>query len=37
MLGPNIDYLYNLANALRELDIGDDHVFELEAAVKNIA
>jgi cation transport regulator ChaC len=31
--GTNIDYLLNLANALRDLDISDPHVFELEALV----
>lgn len=28
--GPNRDYLLNLAAALRELDVPDDHVFALE-------
>ena len=31
--GTNVDYLLNLANALRDLDISDPHVFELEALV----
>ncbi len=31
--GTNIDYLLDLANALRDLDISDPHVFELEALV----
>ena len=32
--GPNKEYLYNLANALEELDIIDEHVQELTKAVK---
>lgn len=32
--GRNIDYLMDLARALRELDADDPHVFELEAAVR---
>lgn len=32
--GENKYYLYNLAQALREIDPSDDHVFELEKAVK---
>ena len=31
--GSNLDYLHQLAGALRELAIDDPHVFELEAAV----
>ena len=31
--GRNIDYLTELARALRERDIDDDHVFELEALI----
>ena len=31
--GSNFDYLVHLANALRQLDIHDRHVFALEAAV----
>lgn len=34
--GRNIDYLLQLAQALRELAANDDHVFELEAAVREI-
>ena len=34
--GRNIDYLLELADALRALPAHDDHVFELEAAVKEI-
>ena len=34
--GANKEYLYNLANALRELNIEDQHVFELEEAVKQL-
>jgi glutathione-specific gamma-glutamylcyclotransferase len=32
--GSNVEYLYELAVALRELDADDEHVFELEARVK---
>lgn len=32
--GRNIDYLMDLARALRELDADDPHVFELEAAFR---
>ena len=32
--GSNVEYLYELAAALRELDADDGHVFELEARVK---
>jgi len=32
--GTNVEYLYELACALRELDADDEHVFELEARVK---
>lgn len=35
--GSNVDYLYRLADALRELDAIDEHVFELEALVKAMA
>lgn len=37
--GPNLEYLLNLAEALREISPGvrDDHVFELEALVKDIS
>jgi hypothetical protein len=31
-----MDYLTDLARALRELDADDPHVFELEAAVRGI-
>jgi cation transport regulator ChaC len=31
--GTNVDYLLNLANALRRLDISDPHVLELETLV----
>lgn len=34
--GRNIDYLLELAAALRELDAHDPHVFELEAAVRTL-
>ncbi|MEM8766471.1 MAG: gamma-glutamylcyclotransferase [Pseudomonadota bacterium] len=34
--GRNIDYLLELAAALRDLEVHDEHVFELEAAVREI-
>lgn len=35
--GLNKDYLYNLADAIREvIRVDDDHVFELETAVKHL-
>ena len=34
--GKNVEYLYNLSTALREIDPTDDHVFELEEAVKKM-
>jgi cation transport regulator ChaC len=34
--GSNVEYLYELAAALRELDADDRHVFELEARVKSL-
>jgi glutathione-specific gamma-glutamylcyclotransferase len=35
--GSNVDYLFRLASALRELDVVDRHVFELEALVETLA
>jgi glutathione-specific gamma-glutamylcyclotransferase len=35
--GSNVDYLYRLADALRELDVVDPHVFELESLVRDLA
>eukprot|EP01112_Ceratiomyxa_fruticulosa_P021946 TRINITY_DN78_c0_g2_i1.p1 TRINITY_DN78_c0_g2~~TRINITY_DN78_c0_g2_i1.p1 ORF type:complete len:346 (+),score=44.06 TRINITY_DN78_c0_g2_i1:350-1387(+) len=32
--GPNIDYLFNLAESLRKMGVHDLHVFELESHVK---
>ena len=32
--GPNTEYLFELAEALRQIDAQDEHVFELEAAVR---
>ncbi len=32
--GKNIDYLFNLAASLRELNVNDAHIFELERRVK---
>ena len=32
--GKNKDYLYNLADALRDIDPDDDHLYELEKAVR---
>ena len=34
--GPNKEYLYNLANALKEIGITDEHVLELEKTVKEL-
>lgn len=34
--GKNVDYLYNLADALRSIDPSDDHVFDLEKCVRHI-
>jgi glutathione-specific gamma-glutamylcyclotransferase len=34
--GSNVDYLYQLAAALRELDADDPHVFELESLVRSL-
>lgn len=34
--GRNADYLFNLADALRELQVQDEHVFELESAVRQV-
>ena len=34
--GKNIDYLYNLAKAMRHIDLDDEHIFELEKAVQNL-
>ena len=34
--GPNKEYLFNLASALRQLGIEDEHIFELEEAVKSL-
>ncbi|MCU0656395.1 MAG: gamma-glutamylcyclotransferase [Polyangiaceae bacterium] len=33
--GPNIEYLLRLADALRELEAHDEHVFQLEALVRS--
>ena len=32
--GPNCDYLYGLANAVRELGVEDEELFQLEALVR---
>jgi len=34
--GHNVEYLFELARALRELDVEDTHVFELETRVKSL-
>jgi cation transport regulator ChaC len=34
--GANVEYLYELARALRDLDVDDPHVFELAARVKSL-
>ncbi len=35
--GPNCDYLLDLADALRALNVDDAHVFEIEKYLKNIS
>jgi len=32
--GPNVDYLFNLADSLRKMEVVDEHVFKLEALVR---
>ena len=34
--GKNVDYLYNLAVAMKDIDPKDDHIFELERAVRQL-
>ena len=34
--GPNAEYLFNLCDAMRSIDVDDPHVFELEEAVRAI-
>ena len=34
--GPNAEYLFNLCDAMRSMDVDDPHVFELEEAVRKI-
>ena len=34
--GPNVDYLYNLAEAIRTMGQDDTHVFQLETEVKKL-
>jgi cation transport protein ChaC len=34
--GPNVDYLYNLAESLRSMDLHDAYLFELEHRVREI-
>jgi len=34
--GPNFEYLFNLCDALRSIEVDDPHVFELEEAVRAI-
>jgi cation transport protein ChaC len=34
--GPNCEYLLELAKALRELELEDEHVFEIERCVEKI-
>ena len=34
--GPNIDYLFNLADAIRGMGQDDSHVFQLEKEVKKL-
>lgn len=34
--GPNAEYLFNLCDAMRSIEVDDPHVFELEEAVRAI-
>jgi len=34
--GPNIDYLLNLADSMRRMNVHDEHVFELEQIVRDL-
>jgi cation transport regulator ChaC len=34
--GPNYEYLYLLANGLRDMHVSDQHVYELEELVRSI-
>jgi cation transport regulator ChaC len=34
--GPNYEYLFNLADAMRSFNIEDEHLYELEAQVKKL-
>ena len=34
--GPNAEYLFNLCDAIRSIEVDDPHVFELEEAVRAI-
>jgi len=34
--GPNIDYLLNLAESMRRMNVSDEHVFELERIVRDL-
>ena len=34
--GKNKDYLYNLASAMRSIDLEDDHIFTLEKMVRDL-
>ena len=34
--GPNKEYLYNLADSLKDLGVIDEHVQELDRAVKKL-
>ena len=34
--GPNIDYLFNLADAIRGMGQDDSHVFQLEKEVRKL-
>jgi cation transport protein ChaC len=34
--GPNAEYLFNLCDAMRNIEVDDPHVFELEEAVRAI-
>jgi len=34
--GPNVDYLFNLAECLKKMNVNDEHVFELDKLVRTL-